>query len=352
MIDANNVGGFRAVVLLGLIFAVAVASRAQIVGPAGATVNPKDGLKYVWIPPGTFMMGCSLGDKQCGADEKPSHQVRISKGFWLGQAPVTVAAYKDFANATGRGMPKEPPLMDNPGWGNQSADCRGDMVRRAGLLRLGSGDFQRRRSGNTPLPRWKRRSRYGPLDEVAWYFDNSGRQPLDSARCCRKERGKYSKELIENGNRMHEVGEKRPNGFGLFDALGNVWEWVNDWYDEDYYRNTAAVDPPGPSSSKYQLFWRGSNTPIGFRVMRGGLPLTFPRTFASPPAVAGTPPRTPGQAAPGSVVSGKSVTLSPFSFSLDLLGSPRLPNTLSKRQAHELAGGPHLPVFWLIWPIN
>ena len=69
-------------------------------------VNPKDGLKYVWIPPGTFMMGCSPGDTECADDEKPPHQVTITKGFWLGQTEVTVGAYKRFcrgdrkANAT------------------------------------------------------------------------------------------------------------------------------------------------------------------------------------------------------------------------------------------------------------
>ena len=72
-------------------------------GPAAGSVreNPRDGLKYVWIPPGTFMMGCSPGDNECEKDEKPSHQVTISKGFWIGQTEVTVGAYKRFAAATG-----------------------------------------------------------------------------------------------------------------------------------------------------------------------------------------------------------------------------------------------------------
>ena len=56
-------------------------------------------------------------------DEKPPHQVTITKGFWLGQTEVTVGAYKRFAAATGRQMPPEAnfngrPL--NPGWGNEA----------------------------------------------------------------------------------------------------------------------------------------------------------------------------------------------------------------------------------------
>ncbi len=47
-------------------------------------VNPEDGLKYVWIQPGRFMMGCSPGDSGCDGDEKPAHQVTITKGFWMG----------------------------------------------------------------------------------------------------------------------------------------------------------------------------------------------------------------------------------------------------------------------------
>ena len=53
-----------------------------------ATVNPKDGLTYVWIPAGRFIMGCSRGDSDCDNDEKPSHEVEITKVFWIGQTEV------------------------------------------------------------------------------------------------------------------------------------------------------------------------------------------------------------------------------------------------------------------------
>ena len=70
-------------------------------------VNPQDGLKYVWIPPVTFQMGCSPGDIECFDEEKPQHRVTITKGFWMGQTKVTVRAYKRFAKATRRHMPAE-----------------------------------------------------------------------------------------------------------------------------------------------------------------------------------------------------------------------------------------------------
>ena len=95
-----------------------IQARLEDVGasPGRVRENPKDGLKYVWIPPGTFMMGCSPGDNECRADEKPSHQVTITKGFWLGQTVVTVDAYKRFAAAIGRQMPDFPDF--NNGWAN------------------------------------------------------------------------------------------------------------------------------------------------------------------------------------------------------------------------------------------
>ena len=66
----------------------------------------KYGLEYVWIPPGTFLMGAVPGDAQAEANELPRHPVRISKGFWLGRTPVTVEAYRLFCEETGRSMPR------------------------------------------------------------------------------------------------------------------------------------------------------------------------------------------------------------------------------------------------------
>src|SRR5207244_8429230 len=62
---------------------------------AGATkVNAKDGLTYVWIPPGTFTMGCSPNEGyECGGDDYPTHQVTITNGFWIGQTEVTQKVY-------------------------------------------------------------------------------------------------------------------------------------------------------------------------------------------------------------------------------------------------------------------
>jgi formylglycine-generating enzyme required for sulfatase activity len=79
-----------------------------------------------------------------------------------------------------------------------------------------------------------------------------------------REPSNYDQRLKENGNAMHEVGQKRANGFGLSDVLGNVWEWVNDWYDDKYYQNGPSQNPPGPTSGRY-------------RVLRGGSWFNLPR---------------------------------------------------------------------------
>ena len=95
----------------------AITGKSNAGGPVKE--NPKDRLRYVWIPPGSFIMGCSSSDSQCEAGERPAHPVTIMNGFWVGQTEVTVAAYKRFAEATGKQMPTDPvssgrPL--NPGW--------------------------------------------------------------------------------------------------------------------------------------------------------------------------------------------------------------------------------------------
>ena len=51
----------------------------------------------------------------------------------------------------------------------------------------------------------------------------------------------------------HDVALKAPNGYGLYDILGNEWEWVNDWYEPNYYQHSPAQDPQGPATGKLKL---------------------------------------------------------------------------------------------------
>ena len=201
------------------------------------------------------MMGCSPGDQECYDREKPLHQVTITSGFWIGQTEVTVAAYKRFAEAAGKDMPSAPAF--NSAWTNEHMP----MVRvnwddalnycgwEGGRLPTEAEWEYAARGGSTE-------ARYGPLGEIAWYADNSGLNRLDAARILREDIASYPKRLSENGNRPHATAQKLPNGFGLYDTLGNVWEWVNDWYDANYYQASPPQDPMGPATGQ-------------FRVMRG-----------------------------------------------------------------------------------
>lgn len=233
------------------------------VPPAGFTrENPRDGLKYVWIPPGTFPMGCLAEDPACAKDEKPSHPVEISKGFWLGQTEATVGAYKRFSRETGRGMPEVPRLGSgslNPAWGNEQMP----------MVNVDSVDaeaFCRWTGGRLPTEaEWEYAARagapqavYGPLDSIAWCADNSGRARLDSEWIWKENPENYPQRLSANANSMHPVAQKEANAFNLYDMIGNVWEWVSDFYGRKYYSESPPRDPTGPANDKFRMIRGGS----------------------------------------------------------------------------------------------
>jgi formylglycine-generating enzyme required for sulfatase activity len=153
-------------------------------------VNPKDGLTYVWIEPGTFMMGCAPGDDDCLDREKPPHKATIAKGFWMGQTPVTQEAYKTVTGKTpsrNKGLKLPVEQVD---WNEARSYCQATGMR---LPTQTEWEYAAR-AGSTGI-------RYGDLDRIAWWRGNSA-------------------------SSTHEVGLKEPNAWGLYDMLGNVWQWT------------------------------------------------------------------------------------------------------------------------------
>jgi formylglycine-generating enzyme required for sulfatase activity len=182
----------------------------------------KNGLVLVYIPAGEFLMGSPRSESGGEKNEGPVHRVYI-KGFWIGKFEVTRAIWRAFmGNGTGESLDPELPQ------GSLSHDEIQKFLRilneKSGLMfRLPTeAEWEKCCRGGNPA------SRYGPLDEIAWTASNSGGHP-------------------------HPVGTKRPNGFGLFDMLGNVWEWCSDWYASGYYESSPYSNPAGPDRGKRRV---------------------------------------------------------------------------------------------------
>jgi formylglycine-generating enzyme required for sulfatase activity len=225
-------------------------------------LNAADGLNYVSIPAGEFMMGCSDGDGECSNDEKPAHGVRITRGFWMGQTSVTVAAWKKFRSASGK-----PVLPGKDNFGRLLNETSGDDSLPAVALTWDEArEFCEWSGGRLPTEaEWEyaaragaSAARYGSLDQIAWFGDNSGNSPLDTTALWASDRQHYAQRLYANGNGPHPVSRKKANAWRLYDTLGNVWNWVADWYDAGYYQQGAALDPPGPTSGTLRALRGGS----------------------------------------------------------------------------------------------
>jgi len=184
----------------------------------------------ILIPAGQFLMGSPAGVGK--DDEQPRHLVWVD-AFYIDSFPVTFAQYDQFCAAAGRDR------VDDQGWG------RGDRpvinvtwfeaqayCQWAGKRLCTEAEWERAcRAGSDQLYFFG--SEVAPLDQYAWYRDNSG-------------------------GRTQPVAKKRPNPFGLFDMHGNVWEWCEDWYAEDYYARSPECNPVGPLDGEFRVLRGGS----------------------------------------------------------------------------------------------
>ncbi len=187
-------------------------------------------LEMVMLPAGSFTMGSHEYDS-----EKPKHQVTL-KQFAIAKYPVTQEQYKAvMGNNPSRfkDNPKNP--VESVSWDDAQEFCKKLNQQTGKKYRLPSEaewEYACRAGSQT---RYFFGDNEKQLGEYAWYDENSGLK-------------------------THSVGQKKPNNWGLFDMSGNVWEWCEDPWHENYYKNA-------PTDGRS---WNHNHSQSSSRILRGG----------------------------------------------------------------------------------
>jgi formylglycine-generating enzyme required for sulfatase activity len=184
------------------------------------------GMKFVWIDPGSFQMGSTTR----ALEERPVHEVTLSKGFYLQATEVTQAQWEAVMGTNPSHFKGPDRPVDSASW-DDAQEFLGKLnaMEKDTRYRLpteAEWEYACRASGQEP-------DEAPNLDEVAWWEKNSGSE-------------------------THPVAQKKPNAWGLYDMRGNVWEWVQDWYDEYGYPPKRQADPQGPLSGRFRVLRGGS----------------------------------------------------------------------------------------------
>jgi formylglycine-generating enzyme required for sulfatase activity len=227
------------------------------------------GLEFVWIPPGTFEMGAVLSPEEFQRrypyretypefpnwweDEMPRHAVTISRGFWLGRYEVTNQQFRrfdpDHESGPYRGLDvdgADQPVV-NISWRDAQRYLKWLASFGAGTFRLPTeAEWEYAcRAGTTSVVYW------GDVDETTGEYANVADETL------RNHRSDWVTLPTSDGYlATSPVGTFKPNDWGLYDMIGNVWEHCNDWWGP--YSEEAQTDPKGPRSGDFRIFRGGS----------------------------------------------------------------------------------------------
>jgi formylglycine-generating enzyme required for sulfatase activity len=223
--------------------------------------------RFVLIPAGEFMMGSSDGVD----NEKPVHRVRISQSFELGKYEVTQAEWEAVmknnpSHFKGSNLPVESVSWDDAQAFIKKLNAKNDGYSYR-LPTEAEWEYACRAGSSVDDA--------GSLAAMAWFGGNSGKTRLNVDEIFRTARGHYRKRLDDNGAQTHPVGQKQANAWGLYDMHGNVWEWCQDWYDKDYYKNSPVADPSGPGTGSHRVTRGGGWGDIAVRcrsAVRGARP--------------------------------------------------------------------------------
>lgn len=217
-----------------------------------------NGIQFIKIMPGCFQMGGDASVKETSKTELPRHQVCIEKPFYLGETEVTQSQWQKIMGSN--------PSKFNVGTNPVEQVSWEDV--QVFIKKLNNAEGQ---------------TLYRLPTEAEWeYAARAGSDGLYSFGDKASSLSNYAWYGNEGyGGRTSPVRQKMPNAWGLYDMQGNVWEWVNDWYDGNYYSSSPNKDPQGPATGKFRTYrggsWIASADKLRLAVRYSGSPISRSR---------------------------------------------------------------------------